>query len=635
MIRIWLVSIWLLTIPWQGIIKSSTSAAKVSGGEPFVQQVTEPPLPSVPVKTPVSLTPEQVTVVASDTPAPTLEPTSPPVSPTDTQLPPTATPSPPAATAVPPTTVIAPTASTQIPPTTVVAPPASTQIPPTTAVAYPAPTQIQPTSTGQPVEVTLSGVEPKRISKETGGALSIYGSGFSAGIAVRLVGFGLLDAAVVNSNAIRAVVPPNISEGTYSLEIILKDGSVLSMSKVLRIRSDVEEPTETPTPGPALVYAQPQLLIESAETQPETIRPGSTFKLRLQLINRGDYTATNIRISVSAQDLAVPIGSSNLVVIDTLTSNETRLVELPLALNESATPGYNTLAISLDYSDYYGRDYTSQQNVGLNAGQTSADQPLVLLKSYRTTPASLSPGDAFVLQLEISNVGQNDAYRLLLTLGGSDGNGTYPFAIVDSGNVKFIPGLNAGETIQLEQRFILDGKAESGVYNLPISLVYDGADGEHLSESQVINLLASRRPQFQIDFYRIPDAGMVGESLELPVEVVNIGRNLVNVSTMRVSGEDLDVQTGSSFIGALDGGTSGSMDAQVVPAKSGTLPVLVTVNYLDDFNQAQQITRTLTIEVQQPAQPVGDASVEAQPAQADSLWSRFLKIVRGFFGLGS
>ena len=71
------------------------------------------------------------------------------------------------------------------------------------------------------------------------------------------------------------------------------------------------------------------------------------------------------------------------------------------------------------------------------------------------------------------------------------------------------------------------------------------------------------------------------------------------------------------------------------PNKSGTLPVLVTVNYLDDFNQAQQITHTLTIEVEQPAQVVGDVSATSQPEQADTLWSRFLRIVRGFLGLGS
>lgn len=633
MIRTWLISLWILTIPWLGIARSMARAVKISGNEPFVQQATLPPLPSAPMKTHASRTPALATAAATDTPAPSLEPTSPPVAPTDTQVPPTLTYVAPTSTAILPTDTDIPPAQTSISPTEI--PSTPTSIPPTTVVAPPASTQISPTSTTQPVEVTLSGVEPKRISKETGGALSIYGSGFTAGIAVRLVGFGLLDGSVVNSNAIRAVVPPNVSEGTYSLEIILTDGSVLSMNKVLRIRSDAEKPTKTPTPGPALVYAQPQLLIESAETQPETIRPGSTFTLSLQLINRGDYTATNIRISVSSQELAVPIGSSNLVVIDTLTSNETRLVELPLALNESAAPGYNSLAISLDYSDYYGRDYNSQQNVGLNAGQTSANQPLVLLKSYRTTPESLSPGDAFVLQLEISNVGQNDAYRLLLTLGGSDGSGTYPFAIIDSGNVKFIPSLNAGGTIQLEQRFILDGKAESGVYNLTVTLAYDDSGGEHLTESQVINLLASRRPQLQISFYRTPDTGKVGESLELPVEVVNIGRNLVNVSTMQVSGEDLEIQTGSSFIGSLDGGTSGSMDAQVIPGKSGTLPVLVTVNYLDDFNQPQQITHTLTIEVEQPVQAVGDQAATSQAEQADTLWSRFLRIVRGFFGLGS
>jgi hypothetical protein len=497
--------------------------------------------------------------------------------------------------------------------------PTNTQIPPPPAVG-----------------LTITGVEPSKISKLSGGTLSIYGTGFTQGAAVRLVGYGLLDAAVLTNTAIRAVVPPGLPSGTYDLEVILANGTSTIAGGAVRIKSPAE-PSPTPTSSTEwYVYGQPQLLIQSSKTTPESLRPGGAFTLTLQITNRGDYTATKLRIALSSLDLAVPRGGSNLVVVDTLESNQTIQVDLPLALSEKATPGYNSLNIQLDFSDYVGRDFTSNQSVGLNVTNALSDQPLILLTAYSTEPESIAPGDAFTLLLEISNVGKKDAEQLLLTLGGQDGTGLKPFAIIDSGNVKFIPMIPAGEALKVEQHLVLDGTANPGVYNLPVSLSYDGPDGSRQNENQVLNLMASRRPQLQIDFYRSVPPGLAGQPIELPIEVVNIGRDLVNVSTVQISGEKMEISDGSAFLGALDGGTSGSMDATIVAQESGTLPILVTVNYLDDFNHPRVITQTLSVQVEAPqiTPQVGGpgASQSGQPA---GFWDRVLRFLRGLFGLGS
>jgi hypothetical protein len=96
------------------------------------------------------------------------------------------------------------------------------------------------------------------------------------------------------------------------------------------------------------------------------------------------------------------------------------------------------------------------------------------------------------------------------------------------------------------------------------------------------------------------------------------------------------VLQGTSFIGALDGGTSGSLDASVVPQRSGELSVNVTVNYLDDFNQQQQITETLSLMVEeQAAPPPGQAQIGEENGEQGGFWSGLLRFIRGLFGLGS
>jgi hypothetical protein len=126
---------------------------------------------------------------------------------------------------------------------------------------------------------------------------------------------------------------------------------------------------------------------------------------------------------------------------------------------------------------------------------------------------------------------------------------------------------------------------------LPVSLAYDDQNGQRHTESHLINLLVNRLPKIQVDFYRAPDPGLVGEPLTLPIELVNIGRNMVNVSTAEISGENLEITTGSAYIGALDGGTSGSLDAVVIPQQSGSLPVQVSMYYLDDFTATVSLIR--------------------------------------------
>ena len=433
-----------------------------------------------------------------------------------------------------------------------------------------APTQTpQPSATAEPAEFTVLKIEPTRISRENGGTLSIYGSGFGPGIAVRLVGYGLLDAAVLNPTAIKAVVPPDLSEGRYGVEVIQSNGESIRLGNALRIRSSLPEPTDTPEPGPPLAFAQPELVIQSAATDPNPIRPERPFILRLEVVNHGDYTATNVRLALTSTDMAVPKEGSNLVVLDKLDRDQAATMELMLVLSDSVSGGYTSLPITLNYSDYYRRDYTSEQSVGINVSDSAADLPLVLLSSYETQPDSLSPGDAFTLRLQLSNVGGSNAHQLLVTLGGQEASDTRPFAILGSGNVRFLQELDAGASTDLEMRVMLDGSAESGVYNLPVSLEYQGeGSNARQTENQVVNLLVSRRPNLRVDFYQPPDTGLVGQPLELPIEVVNIGReaeftpqnvqteedrvNLVFAVEIRIDNEDGRLKPGMPADATID-----------------------------------------------------------------------------------
>lgn len=606
-------------------------------------------------------------------------------------------------------------------------------------------------SAGPLPQLALTGVEPGTLLSQTGGTLSIYGSGFTTSTVARLVGFGLLETTYVNSTALRAAVSPGIPAGTYDLQVS-HDSISATLPAALTVLAatptpgptPVPTPKPTPVPGrpvlvirnysvdPSRVWAgsefvltlevynagsragentmvtfpggtfvpvgetghllwqlhinhtavvtqrmrapgglssgsynlqvdlsandwegnhyeypetvavevvgmgagRPQLVIEAARTSPPVLGPGDTFSLTLRLANRGSRTATQVVVGAASPDLAVPAGGSNVVAIERVPVDQVVTATLPLVLGEVEQAGRLSLEVALDCSDYTGGSYSDRQSVGLEVSTALADRPQLVVAGYHTAPDPLAAGDTFTLTLELSNVGGGEARRLTLTLGGEGGGDLAPFAPLSSSNVKFLPALAAEATGEVAQRLVVDGGADPGAYSLPVALAFDDSRGTRHTDTQLISLLVHRRPHLQIGFYRPVGVVTVDTPFELPVEVTNIGRTLINVSTLELSSTQLDISDGSLYLGPLDGGTAGSMEATAVARQGGTAEVLVTVHYLDDFDQSQVVTHTLTVEVEQPVEAPTGPGEEAQD-QEEGFWGKALRVLRGLLGLGS
>ena len=386
-------------------------------------------------------------------------------------------------------------------------------------------------------------------------------------------------------------------------------------------------------------HGRPQLVIESAHTVPDLLRPGDSFDLLIELANWGDRTATSVLVGTMSPDLALPAGGSNVAAVGSVGINNTALVTLPLVLADVTTAGRLNLSLSLEYSDYTGGGYSAQQSVGLEVETALEERPHLLIESYATEPSQVGPGDILTLTLDVRNVGGGDAQRFTLALGGSDGSALGVFAPLNSGNVQFVPEVPAGEVVVLDQQLVVNASATSGVYSLPVALSYDDDRGTRHEDSQLISLIVRRQPHLQIGFYQPVGPAMVGEPFPLPIEVTNVGRNLLNVSTLVVSSEQLSIEGGTIYLGPLDGGTAGSLEATAVAEQGGKLELLVTVNYLDEFEQPQVVIETLTVQVEEPeirdeALPGGGVGDEGGE-QEETFWEQVLRFMRGLFGLGS
>jgi hypothetical protein len=253
-----------------------------------------------------------------------------------------------------------------------------------------------------------------------------------------------------------------------------------------------------------------------------------------------------------------------------------------------------------------------------------------------------------------------DARRVTMILGGGSSSGGSSdgtpevggisgasgdfgdFAPVASSNVQFLGDLSTASELDASATLIVNANTEPGAYPLQITFAYSDEKGKIYNDDQIITLLVYTLPNVDVNFYREPDPLFAGQPGVLPVQVVNLGRKATVLGNMRLSVQGAQLTNNVILVGALDIGGYYTLDATIIPDQPGPLELLVSIDYTDDFNQYQAITRTLTVDVQEMVVPEpgpGEGGIEGggnvPPAVEETLWQKVLRFVKGMLGLDS
>jgi len=384
---------------------------------------------------------------------------------------------------------------------------------------------------------------------------------------------------------------------------------------------------------------RPQLVVGLASTRPAGIAPGDQFDLDVTLRNLGDRVARNVVLALSGGGPFAPLGAGNTRSVTTLGVGQAVTLTFTLAVDANAKPGAYSQGATLEYEDWSGNRYNSQQSVGLVVASRRLDQPLPMITGYTTGRGELQPGEVFTLTLDVQNVGGRRAVRALIALettqaagAGAGAGGLGAIAPLESSNVKFLPILEPGEKRTVTQKMAVDGSAASGAYLLTARFTYEDEEGTSYQRSEVISLLVLRPTFLSIELLDAPEELVVGEEVPIAVDVTNLGRYGVNLTTARLESDDFNIRDGSVYIGPLDSGTSGTLDAKVTPRRAGELTLRVAVGYIDDFNRDREVVKEFRLTAREPeALPTPAA---APTAEGESLLSRIGRFLRALFGLG-
>jgi hypothetical protein len=535
--------------------------------------------------------------------------------------------------------------------------------------------------------LTISAVQPNTLVNDVEVELVVTGTGFVDGSVVVLNNFGGLETFFVSRSVLRANVPAGLSPGRYGIRVVNPDAATADLPDALTIvtpagPTSTPEPTGTAAPTP---FIRPLLVVSSYGASSAQITPNQNLDFEMTIVNAGQAAATNILATFPAGDF-VARNTGGARALGTLAPGESVRFWQPLF----ATPdirGKTTaiLRVVATYTDVNGQSYDStfelsfpvvQSGGGVAATATATatttptagppQRPQLLVTSSNTDPAQLQPGNQFALTLTVENQGEANARNVTMILGGgsTEGGGTTggtpdpggglsgaggefsEFAPIGSSNVSTIGNLAVGDSREVSQQLIVNTSTEAGAYPVRVSFAYTDNNGVSYVDDQVITLLVYQRPQVEMGFYTAPPPLFAGQQGSLPLQLVNVGRTATVFGNFSVTAEDAELSNNAIFVGALEPGGFFPLDALIVPFTPGPLDLLLGVNYTDDFGQPATITQTLTVEVLEeiPIEPLpgegidgGEVPIdggEEAPAE-ESLLDRFLRFLRGLFGLGS
>jgi hypothetical protein len=513
----------------------------------------------------------------------------------------------------------------------------------------------------------ITSVVPAQAVNNVSTTITVNGSGFSAGSAVVLLNGSALSTTVVNDAVLTATVPAGFAVGCHT--VVVSNG-VGGDPDATWSCLDIVAPTPTPPPTATtapLPFVRPQMVVNATTTK-GTVQTNSEFKINVNLENAGTATAYSVQATLSSSDL-VPLKNGGVTVLGAVgAGSNVGLAQNFLVSGQIYGQKIVVVDLMLTYYDDKGASYSDKFTLSITASggvssgvaaatstPTGVKSSQLVITGYSTDIDPLQPGEQFALKVNVQNVGNAKAQRITMIVGGgsggtssgtpqpggvSGGSGDFAnFAPVGASNVQSLGDLGAGGLVEANQKLIVNVSTNPGAYPMKITFSYLNDKNEVINDEQVITLLVHSLPNLDVSFYQSPGVLFTGQPGALPIQIVNVGKRLAVLGNVKIESDQGLVENGSGLVGSLDVGGFFTIDSLFTPDQTGKVPLKVTIDYVDDFNQARSITKMLEVEVEElvseesPDDAGGNGGLE-EPAP-ESIWQKIKRFILGLLGLDS
>ncbi|MBR5420941.1 MAG: hypothetical protein IK115_07335 [Lachnospiraceae bacterium] len=238
-------------------------------------------------------------------------------------------------------------------------------------------------------------------------------------------------------------------------------------------------------------------------------------------------------------------------------------------------------------------------------GKTST--PRIIVTGFSTDPAKVYAGDTFHLTINVQNTSATTAvnniqFDLKAAKEGTGENTTYEAFLPTSGSATiFVSRIGAGQSADLNIEMTARSDLTQKPYVIDLDAAYEDDKNNPYTASTSVSIPVHQEARVDTgDAEILPSAVEVGGTVNVMYSIYNKGKTtLYNV---QADFEGDSIEGGMTFVGKLDPGATGNVDAMlnaVAPTMDDGI-VKAIVSFEDEAGNVTTIEKELTIFVYEP-----------------------------------
>jgi len=259
-------------------------------------------------------------------------------------------------------------------------------------------------------------------------------------------------------------------------------------------------------------------------------------------------------------------------------------------------------------------------------GRTST--PRIIVTGFKTDPETVYAGDTFNLTITVQNTSlttavSNIQFDLKAASTGNNSETTYEAFLPTSGSAtKFVSAIPSGATTNISIEMTARSDLAQKPYVIVLNAVYE--DSKANSYQMSSNISIPVRQEARVDYGEaeiLPDSIFVGNSANVMFPVYNKGKTTLYNVQVDFIGDS--VEGGSTFLGKLEPGATGNVDAMV----NGIAPtmddgtIIARISYEDEAGNVSYLDKEITLYVMEAyydeGEGWGDFPVSEEPVEEE------------------
>lgn len=387
--------------------------------------------------------------------------------------------------------------------------------------------------------------------------------------------------------------------------------------------SDGDDEDEEEDDAPSTYSTNSKLVVCDNWATPTAVA-GESVNVVIPITNMDVYDVTDIYVEpvLAEESDAFPFEiekSSYMVKLDILPGSGSvadpmerrQEITYTFRTRKDAVTGYKKLTFEVSFKNANGEIENGTLELyvyvkGKKSGEGNQSVPRVIVTGYTTDPETVHAGEQFTLKVTLQNTSDetevgNMKIEFEATEEGADDKVTSAsFIPVAGSNTMFLDSIPRGESREISIDMTAKSDLAQNSYQLGVSIDYEDDSANTFSTSSSLSIPVKQDAKFDISAVEVmPSSLTVGAESNVMFSIYNTGKtSLYNV---KVSFEADSVTGGETFVGNIETGATGNVDAMLTGAAltedDGTVKIIIS--YEDTNGEVSEVEKTMTLIVEE------------------------------------